>query len=116
MGIPRSEWYWSGYPGHFCAASDCHFFLHTRVGDYRVSTVGDYHPPHLGERSDPQLIGSGRTYETMVFRVKDNGYPEGEVVEYSEIDSMGYNDSRKAEAGHYKFCEKYANTPAEGAE
>ena len=33
--------------GHFIGAPDCRWARHTRVGDYRVSSVGNYHPSYL---------------------------------------------------------------------
>ena len=43
--IPVSDWIWFGTPGHFICANYCRFHLCTRVGDYLVSTVGEYVPP-----------------------------------------------------------------------
>ena len=102
--IPRDRWVFSGYAGHFIAASKCRFRLHTRVGGYRISTVGHYVVKGRIER-----VGAGRTFETMVFRVRADGTPEGEFSTDREcIEMRPYNDSRAAEAGHFALCEKYA--------
>jgi hypothetical protein len=98
-----SAWQWHGVAGHFIAARQCCFRLHTTVGQYRVSTVGCYHPAG-SLSSEPHEIGSGRLFETMVFR---NG-PDGEPVEWGEIDSDAYNDAGSAEAGHLAMCEKWS--------
>lgn len=85
--------------------------LHTRVGDYRISTVGDYHPPDgaHSRMAAMQDIGYGRKFETFVFRVSGEGFHgEGEVAEWSEIDSEGYNEMVDAERGHMAMCRKYA--------
>ena len=87
--------------------------MNTRVGNVRVSTVGDWHPK--GEGSKRQSIGWGRDFETYVFRVVDGDGPEGDVADYSEIDSEGCNDSREAEAQHYAMCEKWATAEMQAA-
>lgn len=100
-------WIWCGYAGHFIGASNCRMHLHTRVGDYRISTVGDYRPPHH-QGEEPEEIGWGRTYETFVFRVVGFGqHGEGEMADASEIDSEGYTDGLDAERGHMAMCAKY---------
>ena len=99
----RAGWKWHGRPGHFICADDCCFRLHTTVGRYRVSSVGCLH--HKGDESGkPQNVGAGRLYETMVFPLD----ADGEVVEWSEIDSDAYNDEAAAEAGHIRMCEKWS--------
>ncbi len=104
MTIDQKDWYWSGYPGHFCGAADCRFFLHTRVGGYRISTIGDYHP---SAQEQQETIGTYRMFETMVFRVTEDGTPEGSC-DLSSVDFAPYNDSRVAEAGHHAMCKKWA--------
>lgn len=109
-GLPESEWVWCGYPGHFCASKHCRMHLHTRVGDYRVSTVGDYWPiSHPKDSDGPEEIGYGRTYETMVFRVEGEGqHGEGTVADWTNVDFDGYTDAESAERGHFDLCHKYA--------
>lgn len=97
MSIPREQWRWFGHAGHLIVAQWCRFHLTTQVGDYLVSTVGEYWPDravreryaaaedegwlaahqHLpGDSFDAaymkrfgfRTIGLYRTYETMVFR------------------------------------------------
>lgn len=106
--VPESEWVWCGYAGHFIGARSCHFHLSTRVGRYRVSTVGDYHPSsHTDE--EPKQIGLGRLYETFVFEVDGHGgHGEGEVTSWSEVDSEGCNDATEAERIHMAMCRKWA--------
>ncbi|GIV03687.1 MAG: hypothetical protein KatS3mg015_2517 [Fimbriimonadales bacterium] len=108
--IPESEWVWCGYPGHFSASDSCRLHLNTRVGDYRISTVGDYRPPHALEEEEPQEIGLWRKYETCVFRVSGHGeHGEGVVEDWREIELRGYNDAVAAEEGHMELCRKYAS-------
>jgi hypothetical protein len=93
--IDRSDWVWHGVAGHLIVADRCCFRLHTVVGEYRISTVGCYHPSGV-ESSKPETIGRDRLYETMVFRVAD---PLGE-----ELSMVGYNEEPDARAGHVRMC------------
>ena len=102
--IPRERWHWCGYGGHFIAADRCRLRMHTRVGAYRISTVG-----HYVVRGRIENVGAGRTFETMVFALRMDGSPEAEPMNWSEaVEMRPYNDSRAAEAGHIALCEKYA--------
>jgi hypothetical protein len=67
-------------------------------------------------------IGFGRKYETMVFRLGDERCTAPEcdcgmpvVIDWSELDSDGYNVRGDAQRGHYEMCEKWAKI-AEGEE
>lgn len=91
------DWKWFGHAGHLIVAQWCRFHLCTLVGNYMVSTVGEYWPDrkvreiHASvhdakwlddnnhrkgddfdraymERFGFEDIGYERTYETMVFR------------------------------------------------
>lgn len=101
--IPAAEWKWRGSAGHFIGWAKCCFRLHTTVGEYRVSTVGCYHPGDA-EVDEPHEIGSGRLYETMVFRNAE----DGGVDDWIELDSAAYNDVESAEIGHIATCWKWA--------
>lgn len=95
------DWQWFGHPGHFCAAEWCLFHLHTHVGKWCVSTVGDYWPPPLdGEKKQQREIGHGRTFETMVFELN----AEGEPHDWRELDFNAYDDRDAANAGHIEKC------------
>lgn len=102
--VSRAGWRWFGYGGHLCVGSRCAFHLATIVGGVLVSTIGHYIPKH---GDDVEEIGSGRTFETMVFRcggVDADGNPE---TNSSAIEATSYNDSRQAERGHYAICERW---------
>jgi hypothetical protein len=106
--VPAAEWVWCGFAGHFVGARNCRFHLCTRVGRYRVSTVGDYHPS-TADGEAPKEIGLGRLYETFVFEVDGHGeHGEGEVVDWSEVDSDGCSDGTEAEHIHMAMCRKWA--------
>lgn len=115
--IPRGDWEWFGSPLHFVASWSCHFHLGTLIGGWVVSTVGEYisdpaKPAKSGH--DFEEIGSGRKYETYVFRATGErcdrdechcGQPEWEGL---EVYSEGYNERGAAQRGHYAMCEKVA--------
>ncbi len=113
MKIPMKQWRWFGHAGHLIVASSCRHHLHTRVGDYRISTIGDYYPRHNDEK--PTTVGCDRLFETYVFRIvgectecTDGDCGQGQV-DWSEIDSLGANDWREAERNHMALCRKYAD-------
>ena len=98
-----SKWVWMPHAAHLIVGNDCRFHLATFVGNYVVSTVGEYLPDSavreiladsrgvkLEGRGDVRRadwlnkigyeeIGCDRTYETMVFKaepseVKDSAW------------------------------------------
>lgn len=119
--IPHSEWKWYGNAGHLCVGRWCRFHLATEIGDYLVSTVGEYvHPTKskaseyeeslfLAEHPLGEEIGCGRLFETMVFRVDGHCVAEGcncgmPKVAGFELASSGYNTRKDATEGHMKLC------------
>ena len=120
--IDPAEWMWDGHAGHLIVGSQCEFHLATRVGNYRISTVGEYrpkskHPPSrigLDKVDDTyaeyETVGAGRLFETFVFRAEGDGY--GDVTEWSEIDTEVANDHDTATANHMSMCRKYARLAA----
>ena len=117
--IPREHWVWHGMVGHLIVGHRCCFHLVTDIGEVRVSTVGCYH-----RRGEPKTydtrdqIGSGRLYETMVFRLSGPPLDERSAqddYDPSNIDSDGYNDEAEAEAGHAAMCEKWAELDGDPA-
>ena len=94
--------------GHLCVSDFCRFSLATIVGDYLVSTIGEYYPRHDGEMD---TIGFDRFYETMVFKVGED-YDEGchcRAVISDELDFEGYNTAKDAYNGHLRLCQKWDN-------
>lgn len=107
--IPREKWKYKGFPGHFNLVHKCKFRLCTDVGSVRISTVGAYYEP--GD-DVMQEIGSGRHYESYVFKIED-----GEVTSLVELDSDSithvngddpYETDKRAEAMHDRMCVKWA--------
>lgn len=98
--VAAKDWQWFGCAGHLIVGAWCRFHLATKVGDYLVSTVGEYWPDRVVREiharvHDPEwlsanqhrkgddfdsayfrkfgyeTIGCDRTYETMVFKTED---------------------------------------------
>lgn len=140
--MKKEDWVWQPHPGHLIVARDCRFHLNTYVGDFIVSTVGEYLPDApvreilaqssgitLQGRGDARLadfmrklgyqdIGCQRLYETMVFRATHApGGPHEECCLYrmadaEEVDFAGYNNPRDAYEGHLAMCEKWSQKRA----
>lgn len=95
------------FQGHFCLP--CAFVRHTRVGNYRISTVGEAEgfrfQPIGGAGTDPR---GGRIYETVVFALEDDGTPWGDVANWGEIDGAAYWTREDAEEGHAAMVRKFA--------
>lgn len=136
--MKREDWIWMPHPGHLIVSRDCRFHLNTCVGDFIVSTVGEYLPDapvreilaqrrgvSLLGRGDARLadymkkmgfqeIGAGRLYETMVFKATNApGGPHEECCLYRQLDGRevafhGYNNPRDAYEGHMAMCEEWS--------
>jgi hypothetical protein len=127
--VPQDEWEWFGHAAHLIVGSWCRFHLATKVGNYLVSTVGEYiHPRHANGSEQAEAkwiednwpgedIGLDRKYETMVFlageecRSKKCGCGLPVPKEWSELDFRGYNKAGEARAGHLEMCHKWSNKP-----
>ena len=133
--MQKQDWIWMPYPGHLIVARDCRFHLNTCVGDFIVSTVGDYLPDapvreilarsrgiSLEGKGDRRLadylqqvgyeeVGAGRLFETMVFVAKKdepNSCCPFRQADGVEVDARGYNDPHEAYCGHMEMCEKWS--------
>lgn len=108
--IVASKWKWYGHAAHFIAADNCLFHMTTVIGDYIISTIGDYYPKN--ERSsNPTQIGLDRLYETYVFIDTKRRCSEKckcPLADGGEIDALHANDRVTANANHTKLCRKYA--------
>ena len=106
VSIGKEDWLWMPHPGHFICAYDCRFRLNTYVNGFIVSTVGE-----LVLNGKIEEIGSGRLYETMVFKAKKSTHIccpyEAVFSGDNEIDFDGYNTPEEAYEGHLNMCEKW---------
>jgi len=94
----------SAHPGHFIAAEHCRFRIHTGVGHFCVSTMGEYHP--FGEEHPVRfdaIFGSGKLYETMVFDKRH----KTDRLRYRALEIHGYDTADEARTGHARLIEKY---------
>lgn len=112
--IPIEEWRWFGSPMHCIVGPRCAFHLGTQVGNYLVSTIGEYYPD--GPYKDVDSLGPDRYYELMVFRCgqgkKSCGCPN--VVSWGNIDGNGWpkdTPHEEVSSGHMEMCRKYAAMP-----
>ena len=102
-----------GCPGHFIAARSCYWRRHTQVGNYRVSSVGDYRPDHRTGIRETIGAGPNAYFETMVFRTQGVQEPGNEgcgcrfVDDYSALDCERYATAGEAQAGHERYIAKY---------
>lgn len=136
--MKKGEWVWMPHPAHFICARDCRFHLATCVGDFVVSTVGEYLPDEtlreihcqalgitLEGKGDARLadfvakvgyleIGFDRKYETMVFPATRRDVPGEEccpfmaVHDFCELDFFGCNEPVLARVKHLELCDKWA--------
>ncbi len=99
------KWEWDGHAGHFIGASRCLFRLNTRVGRYRISTVGDWFPARAADADEPEALAmNGATHETQVFEVDEFG----ERLELGmTAETLYYHNDADATAGHFALCQKY---------
>jgi hypothetical protein len=88
-----------GHAGHFVGSNYCRFHLHTHVGPYCVSTVGDYWPRSATEQ---EPIGYQRTYETMVWTILSSGETSMEHIGFA-----AYNTPEDANEGHAQMVRRW---------
>jgi len=89
------------FPGHFIGADRCRWWRHTRVGSYRVSSVGEWYPMGSREQED---IGYRRAYETMVFSLG----PDGAVTDWNGLHCRGAFSREESNDIHEGFVSYYA--------
>lgn len=123
--IPVEQWKWFGHAGHLFVSYDCRFHLATQVGQFWISTVGEYRPEYAGYNSDNYELDKGKgigimwksaedkdyrdaIFETMVFPI--TGKHECGCPEWSpgEIDMDRYLTHTDAQRGHMELCLKAA--------
>ena len=104
--INAANWHWFGQAGHFCAAHKCRYHLHTHVGLYCVSTVGEYYVRAEDEEPTPPGA-SPHLYETMVFKLDGDGV-DASVKNHNELSVARTHTRDEAREAHLRLCKEYA--------
>lgn len=105
--IPKSEWVYYGFPGHFVGGIDCAYHLSTRVGGYLISTVGAYFPG-LDKEAVPVGTRENAFFETMIFKCDGEDKYGNPNKELKELYVEYYEKSVDAERGHRMLCRQIA--------
>lgn len=116
--IPESEWIWMGHAAHFIGAGECLFQLATRVGDFIISSVGDWRPKGNQTPCEPLGLERWSFYETYVFPASDYEQPCGcwDLGSLAEIEGKRFKTGREAQDAHRTMCYKYAALSAADVE
>lgn len=103
--INKGDWQWFGQAGHFCNSDKCLFHLHTHVGRFCVSTVGEYFQLGRGNGIagfEPQdLSANPGKYETMVFLLDEKCESP---VNHRELEVGRCMTQDEANALHLEMC------------
>lgn len=104
-----SKWKWYGYPCHFVGGKNCIYHLATKVGEFLISTIGDY---YIEDNRQTLRSWEKSFYETCIFVCSGEDKNGNPIIEdWTEIDGRSYETSVEAENEHYEFCKKYSKIP-----
>ena len=107
-----ADWIWMPHPGHFICAEHCRFSLNTCVGEFTVSTIGEYLPPESVREIKASSMGvllEGHGYDRYVDYMKKIGYEGmGSDPEY-KYETMVFIAKDNEDTEARKCCPK---TPA----
>lgn len=133
--MKKDKWIWMPHAGHLIVGHQCQFKLNTYVGEYIVSTVGEYMPDSavreilaesrkmflkgkgdereadwLKKNNGFETIGCDRKYETMVFKAVKSTYKccPYKINVSKEMDMQGYNTPEDAYKSHLELCDKWS--------
>jgi len=113
--ISQAEWVWHGFAGHFICGSKCRFHLCTEVGDFLVSTVGEYYLDSKAKKPEDLGYPEGSVYETLVFRLSSARCVDPEcacdartVEDWSELEGRRHKLRGEATKAHMDACRRYA--------
>jgi hypothetical protein len=106
--IPEKEWRWLGVAGHFISSARCQFSLHTEVGNYIISTIGE-----MIVDGEPMDVGRGK-YETMIFETCFRCTAPGCNCDYplhtgQQLNTKHCNTRAEAQEQHLAECRRVAN-------
>lgn len=106
--IDQGQWRWCGSAHHNAIGFDCRFALATQVGEWVVSTVGDWRPVR-DEAPRPVGPEPDALYETCVFPAGEPGEC-GVARTGSAVEVAGRRWTTRAQAveGHAELCRRAA--------
>ena len=99
-----------GCAGHLIVANRCRWKRHTQVGNFRISTIGEYYLDNVRQTlgATPESYFETMVFETNGEQVNGNeGCGCQEVIEWLEIDGSRYATAGEAQDGHESFIMKY---------
>jgi hypothetical protein len=93
--IPREQWEWSGHACHLIVGTECRFHLATYIGDFLVSTVGEWLP----EEGTREILAKSRgvTLEGI-----------GDARRHDYMMKVGFEEIGAGEPGHKALYETMA--------
>lgn len=97
-----TDWKWFGNAGHLIVGSWCRFHLCTQIGEYMVSTVGEYWP----DRGVREIHAQVHDPEWLM----KNSHLKGDYFDSAYMDRFGYEDiglDRKFETMVFKTSGEY---------
>jgi hypothetical protein len=104
--ISAEEWQWRGTTGHSMFGQRCLFKLHTKIGGYRISTIGLIPVQTTKDTDIPFLeLESGYHIETVVFNDSDlNTRYASDGMNLSVFNGNAMKSFEPANAMHLKWC------------
>lgn len=113
-----------GCKGHLIVGNSCRWHRHTQVGNYRISTIGDYYsvnykkldkgvPRSLALERDRVGSGAKDFFESQVFKTsrkrekQNDGCGCRRVIDWGGLECKRYPTAGKAQAGHERLVQKY---------
>jgi hypothetical protein len=82
--VPRQDWKWFGHAGHLIVGAWCRFHLCTQVGNYLVSTVGEYWP----ERPVREIHASVHNPKWL----EKNKHLRGDAFDHAYMEEFGFEE------------------------
>ena len=116
--IPESQWEWNGYASHFICAERCLFRMSTVVGDFIISSVGDYRQGGSDTPMKPIGAGENAFFETYVFARGKRcacGCGEYRIADGCELDGVRTAKADACRKTHMEYCRRYAAMSAAAA-
>ena len=82
--LTKADWVYMPHAGHLIVARECRFHLNTYVGDYIVSTVGEWWP----SRASREIHAS--VYDKIWH--ENNRHLKGDTYDHAYMERFGFED------------------------